>query len=120
MIDISYDGDPLILIALLTIVLMSVTTIPVKLAASFVGAGRTSLKASALAVVTVTFLAWLTYTLMDESFEGVLLACISVVFGYKLILDTPFFSAVSLAIITIGLQFVFLIAWGSFMGHVTA
>ena len=93
-----------------TLILMLLTTLPVKLAADYVEAGRRSMPAAAIAVVVATISAITLYTLFGQSLLGFMLACLGVVLSYKYVLDTPFFSAVSLAIVALGLQFIALSA----------
>jgi len=87
-----------------TIVLMSLTTIPVQLSAHLVGARRRSMYAAAAAVALASGTALLVYTLAGSGWIGAGLALGCTLIAYKLVLGTPWDAAAVLATTVFSLQ----------------
>lgn len=92
-----------------TLVVMSLTTIPVQLSARLVGARRTSMYAAAGAVGLASGTALMAYTVAGSGWlgAGVALACMLV--AYKVVLGTPWDAAAVLAATVFSLQS--MVAW---------
>ena len=87
-----------------TIVLMSLTTIPVQMAAHLVGARRTSMYAAAAAVGLATGLALISYTLAGSGWIGAGMALAFTLVAYKMVLGTRWDSAAVLAATVFSIQ----------------
>ncbi|MBI3563055.1 MAG: hypothetical protein HY080_15200 [Gammaproteobacteria bacterium] len=92
------------------LVLMAITTIPVKLAANFVGAERTSIPMCALSVVVGSILAFGAYKLVGGQFTGFISACLAMVITYKFVLHASFAASFLLALVAFGLQVAILLS----------
>lgn len=98
----------------LTLMLMLTTTIPVKLAASFIGTGYDGMKACALAVIIGTALSYAGYRWLGGGPESIALAFLVMALTYKYVLSTTFPKAIALVLLALVLQLAFIGALASF------
>jgi len=87
-----------------TIVLMSLTTIPVQLAAHLVGARRTGMYAAAAAAGLATGTALIAYTVAGSGWIGAGAALGCMLIAYKVVLGTHWDSAAVVATTVFALQ----------------
>ena len=97
-----------------TILLVFTTTLPLKMAAEFVGAKRTSMAASGVAAMVGIGLAWVALHFIGAAPDGIFAAFLLIMLAYKFILKPPIGHSFWLAIIAIALQMAFVFALVSF------
>jgi hypothetical protein len=88
----------------LTFLLMTTTTIPVKIAAEFVGAKRTTLKYCALSVLMATGMIVAAFYFIGDKFETYLLSFLLILLAYKYVLQPPPGHTLWLAIMAFAIQ----------------
>jgi len=104
-----------------TLLLVFTTTLPLKLAADFVGAKRTSMTASGFAAMMGIALSWVAIHFIGVTPDGLLAAFLLATLTYKFILMPPIGHTLWLAIIATALQLAFvsaLISFGKYKGIV--
>ena len=89
-------------------VLFVITAVPVKLAASFIGASRQSFAASGIAVLVAGALAYPGYRLFGGAVLGLLGAFIGTAIGFWIVLRPSLFGAFGLTFVALVLQVAFL------------
>ena len=102
-----------VLLIVLLIVLITITVLPVKWAASFVGAGKDSFGSCALAVIIGSVVAGVLFNIAGGSLPGLALAFLGVVITYKFILLTTIGGAFGLTVVALLLQIAVISAYGS-------
>jgi hypothetical protein len=103
----------------LSILLMVTTVIPVKFAAEFVGAKRTTLPYCGLAVALATLLIIGAFNIIGDKLETYLLSFLLVLLSYKYVLGPPPGHSLWLAVIAFAVQLGVMsafISYGSYSG----
>lgn len=85
-------------------VIFVITTVPVKIAAAFVGASRQSLPACAVAVLVAGTLAYFGYSLLGGSILGLIAAFFATALGFWLVLRPSPGGAFGLTFVAMVLQ----------------
>ena len=99
-ININFSTESMLV---MTIVLMVITTIPVKIGASIVGASNTSMKASALAVFLGILATALCFTTLS-GFTSLLVAYVAISIVYWLVLKPSFIASFGLTLLVFLIQ----------------
>jgi len=101
----------------LTIFLMATTTLPVKMAAQFVGAKNNTMYSSGLAVLIATGMVLSLFYFLGNEFETYLLAFLLVLLVFKYVLVPPPGYTLWLGIIAFAIQLAVLFALISYGNH---
>lgn len=91
-------------IVLSAVTVFALAIIPVKIAASIVGAGRQTIPWCIASVLAATLASFLLYKICGGGFIGIILALFGMLQTYKILLQTSFAGAIGLSVLALLIQ----------------
>jgi len=101
----------------LTLLLMATTILPVKFAAEFVGAKRTTLPYCALAVILASAMTATAFYLVGDSLETYLVSFLIILLTYRYVLAPPPGHSAWLAVVALAVQLGIVAAFVSYKSY---